>query len=48
MVVCGSGLVGTVSPAGVVFGGTKGVGWWCVERGARVGRLRGTTRLYRR
>ena len=43
MVFCGSGWVGTVCPAGVVFGGTKGVGWWWFEGGARVGRLRGIT-----
>ena len=33
----------TVSPAVVVFGGTKGMGWWWFEVGARVGRLREIT-----
>ena len=38
-----SGWVGTVSPAGVVFGGTKSVGWWWVKGSARVEWLRGVT-----
>ena len=41
MVLGGSGWIGTVSSAGVVFGWTKSVGW--VEGGARFGRPRGIT-----
>ena len=41
MVFCGSGWIGTVSFAGMVFGWTKSVVW--VEGGARFGRPRGIT-----